>query len=257
MVVVIRNLWAMTNRTIVLLVLLAFVTACATTKQERRSRTAEDVFKEALEAFNDENWLEATAQFDIIKLQFPASQYADDAQYHLAEINFRRGEHVLGAYNYAMVRRLYPSSEYAKMALYKSAECYLNLSPPADRDQDYTKKAIAAFGEFEAAYPQDSLAFESARTIRELRDKLAERYLESARHYTRSYSNKAAVIYYDAILEEFPDSKHYEPALVEKITTLLAMRKRDDARLAIDQYRRTVRTGTQRAEVDRLEEELR
>ena len=46
-------------------------------------------------------------------------------------------------------------------------------------------------------------------------------------------------------------------ALVEKIATLIAMRKRDDARLAIDQYRRTVRSGTQRADVDRLEEELR
>ena len=65
------------------------------------------------------------------------------------------------------------------------------------------------------------------------------------------------MIYYDAVLEEFPDSKYFETALVEKIATLIAMRKRDDARLAIDQYRRTVRSGTQRADVDRLEEELR
>lgn len=239
------------------LILLIFVVACSSTKQERRSRTAEEVFKDALEAFNDENWLEATAQFDIIKLQFPASQYADDAQFYLAEINFKRSEYVLGAYNYAMVRRLYPSSDYAKQALYKSAQCYLELSPPSDRDQDYTKKAISAFSEFEVAYPQDSLAFEAAKQIRTLRDKLAERYLESARHYTRSYSNKAAVIYFDALLDEFPDSKHYETALVEKITTLIAMRKYDDARLAIDHYRRTVRSGTQRADVDRMEQEIR
>ena len=246
----------MTIRTTAMLVLAVLLAACSATKQDKRSRTAEDVFKEALEAFNDRNWLEATAQFDIIKLQFPASQYADDAQYYLAEINFERSEYVLGAYNYAMVRRLFPSSDYAKLALYKSAECYLKLSPPSDRDQDYTKKAIAAFGEFEAAYPQDSLALEASKQIRTLRDKLAERHLESARHYTRSFSNKAAVIYYDAVLEEFPDSKHYETALVEKIATLIAMRKRDDARLAIDQYRRTVRSGTQRAEVDQLEKEL-
>jgi hypothetical protein len=34
------------------------------------------------------------------------------------------------------------------------------------------------------------------------------------------------------------------------------MRKKDDARLAIDQYRRMIRSGQQRAEVDRLEKEL-
>ena len=246
----------MSNRIAPFLILVALLVACSATKQEKRSRTAEDVYKEAVAAFEDRNWLEAVAQFDIIKLQFPASLYADDAQYYLAEINYERGEYVLGAYNYAMVRRLFPSSDYAKMALYKSAECYLKLSPPSDRDQDYTKKAIAAFGEFEAAYPQDSLALEAAKQIRMLRDKLAERYLESARHYTRSYSNKAAVIYYDAVLEEFPDSKHVETALVEKIATLIAMRKKDDARLAIDQYRRMIRSGQQRAEVDRLEKEL-
>jgi outer membrane protein assembly factor BamD len=239
------------------ILLCALVVGCASTPVERRAKTAEEVYTEAMEAFKDENWVDAQGLFDIIKLQFPASQYADDAQYYLAEINFKRGEYILGAYNYAMVRRMYPSSEHAKDALYKSALCYVEMSPPSDRDQEYTKKAIAAFGEFESAFPRDSLTFEAAKQIRELRDKLAERYLESARHYVRARSNRAAVIYYDAVIDEYPDSRFYETALVEKASTLIDMRKYDDARSAIDTYRRTVRSGQMRGEIDRLEERLR
>lgn len=235
----------------------AILAGCATSDMERRAKTAEEVYAEAMEAFKDENWVDAQGLFDIIKLQFPASQFADDAQFYLAEINFKRGEYILGAYNYAMVRRMYPSSEHAKDALYKSALCYVEMSPPSDRDQEYTKKAIAAFNEFESAFPRDSLTFEAAKQIRTLRDKLAERYLESARHYVRARSNRAAVIYYDAVIDEYPDSQFFETALVEKASTLIDMKKYDDARVAIDMYKRTVRSGQMRSDIDRLEERLK
>ncbi|MDP2362729.1 MAG: outer membrane protein assembly factor BamD, partial [Ignavibacteria bacterium] len=68
--------------------------SCSSTKP-KEEQTAETVFNKALEQFNKEDWLEANQNFDIIKLQYPASQYSDDAQYYLAEINYKKEEFIL------------------------------------------------------------------------------------------------------------------------------------------------------------------
>jgi len=232
----------------VLLIFAAVVTiglfsSCATSDSSTDQRTVDDVFREAKDAFDDDDLLTAQGLFDVIKLQYPASAFADDAQYYLAEINFRRGEYILAAFNYALVRRSYPQSEFAREALYKSAVSYYQLALPPDRDQDYTKKAIVAFSEFSTFYPADSLALQSAEKIRELRDRLAEKYWDVAQQYKIIGSSKSRLIYLDAIIGEYPESKWYEEALVEKAEILLKQQKNDELRAVIALYRRTVRTG--------------
>jgi outer membrane protein assembly factor BamD len=225
-------------------------TACSTTETIQTPKTAEDVFKEGMEAFKDGNWLEAQSKFDIIKLQYPASPYADDAQFHLAEINYKRGEFILAAFNYALVRRTFPSSEYAKESLLKSADCYYELSPPPDRDQEYTKKAILAYGEFQTVYPQDSLALVALKRISELRGRMARKQLEAAEHYVRTLSYRASLVYFDSVLEEYADTDVYEDAVIGKLDVLLQQKKYDDARATVAAYRRTVRDAQRAAEIE-------
>ncbi|GIV55857.1 MAG: hypothetical protein KatS3mg040_0625 [Candidatus Kapaibacterium sp.] len=92
--------------------------------------------------------------FDVIRLQYPASEFAPDAQYYLAEISFRRREYVVASFNYSMVRRQYPTHPRAREALYKAALCYVELAPPYDRDQEYTRKAIAALAISSVSIPR-------------------------------------------------------------------------------------------------------
>lgn len=242
---------------LILAAIATMAVGCASSEAVRRQRTPDEIFADGMKAFEDENWLDAQTQFDIIKLQYPASQVADDAQFYLAEINFKRGEYILASFNYALMRRTYPNSPFAKEALYRSALSYYELAPPADRDQEYTRKAIQAFSEFETAYPRDSLGLVAAKRIGELRGRLAEKHMEAAAHYVRTSSNRAAVIYFNAVIDEYPDTPWYEPALVGKITSLLSLKRMDEARTAIDLYRRTVKDGSLRADVERLESEIR
>jgi outer membrane protein assembly factor BamD len=167
--------------------------------------------------------------FDILKLQYPASIYADDAQYYLAEINFKKGEFVLAAYNYNYLRRAYPNSEFYKEAMFKTALSYYELSPTYDRDQEYTFKAIQAFAEFQAFFPQDSLSKIANEKIIELRDKLGHREFFTAELYRKLYSPRASLIYYDAVIEDYPDTKYYELAYVGKIEVLYELFRYDEA----------------------------
>lgn len=211
---------------ILLFLLLISVVACSSHKTPENIN-AEQVFSKGVELYNNEDYLEAKQYFDIIKLQYPASQYADDAQYYLAEINFHRDEFILAAFNYSMLRRVYPGSSHSKESLYKNALCYYNLSPSFDRDQEYTSKAIESFMEFQYLYPDDSLNVESSKRISELRDKLAYREYFTAILYRKMDSPRASVIYFDAVINNYSDTKYYEDAFIGKIEALYFMKKYD------------------------------
>ncbi len=247
------------SRTMLLSALAVFgllLTSCSGTETVEGKRTVDEIFADAKKLYEENDWNEAIAQFDIIKLQYPASQWADDAQYYLAEINRRRGEFVLAAFNYASIRRSFPTSEWAKPSAFKVAECYEELALPADRDQDYTKKAINAYTDFQTIYPTDSLALIALNKIHELRGRLAEGYMRVAEHYITTNSRKSAVIYYDMVIKEYPDTEYYEDAIVEKLKIHFAQAKIEDARATVSLYRRTVTTPTRKDEVDQMEKEL-
>jgi outer membrane protein assembly factor BamD len=236
--------------------LIAFVTACSTSHIPPKQRTVEEIFADALKSYENTDWTEAASGFDIIKLQYPASQYADDAQYYLAEINRQRGEYVMAAYNYSVVRRSFPTSEWAKPSAFKIGQCYEDMALPPDRDQEYIKKAIQAYTEFQQIYPTDSLALQALERIRELRNKLAERYMIIAEHYVKTNSRKAAIVYYDAVIDEYPDTQHFEPAIVEKIRLQYMLGQIAECRTTIAFYRRSVRNPTMAATVNTIEKDL-
>ncbi len=206
-------------------------------------RDAESVFKAGVAALDDNDYIESQKMFDIVRLQFSTTQYADDAQFYLGELNFKRRDFIIAAFNYNLLLRTYPTSEYAKRALYKSALCYNELSPPSDRDQEYTKKAIQAFSEFQAVYAQDSLSTEATKNIVALRQKLAEREFNTAAIYRKLYSWKATLVYYDTLMEEFPDTEFYEPAFLGKIEMLTQLKRYDEAKALIDTYKRKFPSG--------------
>lgn len=180
--------------------------------QKEEIKSAEELFLFAKKEFEKKNYEEASKYFDILKLQYPASEFADDAQYYLAEINFLRGEYIIAAFHYSALRRYYPSSPYCKESLFKTALCYYNLSPSFDREQEYTFKAIETFQEFQNMYPADSLAKFANEYFKELRNKLAYRNYFIASLYYKWSSYKSALIYLDFVIEEYSDSDFVEDA---------------------------------------------
>lgn len=230
--------------------------SCSGTEESTRKRSVDEIYTEAMAAFNNEEWADALSQFDIIKLQYPASQYADDAQFRIAEINFHRGEYVMASYNYSVVRRSFPSSEWAKTSAYKVGLCYAELMLPPDRDQEYTMKAIQAFTEFQQLYPTDSLALVSVQRIHDLRNHLAERYLLVAEHYVKTESRRAALVYYDALINEYPDSDWLEDAFIGKLTIQSALGLTTDCKTTLAQYRKAIKQPKRENEVIEIERNL-
>ena len=243
------------------MIILLFVVAsilmvsCKST-DNKQDNTPEGFFNRGVQYFKDKDWIEADKMFQVIKLQYPASQYADDAQYYLAEVNYGKGEFILASFNYNLLRRTYPTSEYVKISLYKSGLCYYEMSPSFDRDQEYTHKAIEIFQDYQRLYPQDSLYQQSGKYIDELRNKLAEREYSTAELYTKLYSPRSAIIYLDVIINDYTDTKFYELAYYRKISILVESKRMDEAKNTISQYKRVFTKGEYLDKINAIEKTL-
>jgi len=231
---------------------LLIIVACSSSNK-REYKNADEVFQDAMKSFVEKEYVEAKKLFEVIKLQYPASQYADDAQYHLAEIEYINEKYIIAAFNYNMVRRTYPSSEFSKPSMFKAADCYYNLSPRYDRDQDYTQKAIDMLKDFRRAFPQDSLAGEAEKRVLDLRSKLAKREIFTAELYIKMNNPRASLVYFDTVISQYSDTEYFEQAFAGKIRTLSFLRRYEEATGLLELYRSKFPDGKFKSEINEIE----
>jgi len=98
---------------------------------------AEERFEIGKNKFNDEDYLEAISEFEIVKLQYPASAVADDAQYYLAECRFKLEEFLIAAVEYQELKNNMPASPLVSTCQYKIGLSYYMLAPKSSLDQEF------------------------------------------------------------------------------------------------------------------------
>ncbi len=207
-------------------------------------KNAEEAFNEGIRLFNEEDYIEAQTLFDMIKLQYPASEYADDAQYYIAEIYFKRKEYILASFNYNRLKAMYPGSKFAKISQYKSGYSQYLLSPSYEKDQNYTKRAIKTFQDYQYYYPdKDSLYENASKFIQDLRNKLGEKDFRIAELYKILESPHSSLIYYDIVINDYDDTKFFEPAIFGKIESLLLLGREEEAKITIGTYNKLFPNG--------------
>lgn len=242
--------------TIVLIFSIIFLDSCSSGRTIE-NKSVDEIYNEALELFNKNDLYDAKKFFDVIKLQYPASSYADDAQFYLAEIEFKSEKYIMSSFNFNLVKKLYPNSSFVKESQFKSALCYYKLSPGFERDLEYTNKAIMGFVEFQTLYPEDSLSAEAGKLIKELRNNLAAREHKIGTLYQKLSSPKAAIIYFDSIINDYDDTDFIEKAYFGKIESLVYMSKFENARTIVELYKAKFPNGELSNEIKALETEIK
>ena len=221
-------------------ILLLFVAAllfnCAGTRPQP-NWSAEQYFHYAKKLFDDEDYYEASDQFTVVTLRYPASAIADSAQYYLAESHFKMKEYLIAAAEYEKLINNMPHSKLVPLAEYKLALSYYKLSPRPELDQEYTRKAIRQFQLFIEENPTSPLKDDALKKIAELRNKLAEKQYKNADIYRKMHEYKAAIIYYDLVLQNYYDTDWADDAQLGKIETYLEMDDLASAQKEIEKFK--------------------
>lgn len=141
-----------------------------------------------------------------VVLNAPYSKYAPIAQYRIGEL-YKRVEFYAEAQEaFEKIVENYPDSDVAAEAKFQVAFCASVASGKSGYDQELTKEAIKEFEEFARQHPDSELVKEAREEKRQLIDKRADSYFEIARFYERVGKYESASLYYNKILEEFPQT---------------------------------------------------
>ncbi|MDD5422316.1 MAG: tetratricopeptide repeat protein [Candidatus Omnitrophica bacterium] len=142
----------------------------------------------------------------------PYGRLADEAQFRLGEALKRSERYDEAIVAFQRIGDDYPDSKFAERAQYETAHCAYMASLKPAYDLEPTDKAIRAFEEFSNKNRDEELSREAEKTIQRLKDKNAEKSLMTARFYERLKRYPSAIIYYQDIVDRFPESYFVEEA---------------------------------------------
>lgn len=198
--------------------------------------TAEDRFALGKKKFDDGDYLEAINDFNVIKLQFPGSSVADDAQFYLGECHYNQDDFLIASEEFQTLKRSMPASPLVPMAQYKTALCFYNLSPPSSLDQRHTTRAIDEFQTFIEYYPTHELVHDAESKIVELNNRLARKLYDSGVLYLKMEYYKASTIYFNSVIDRYHDTQFAEPAYIGKARALNARKKYAEANEELEKF---------------------
>lgn len=208
------------RRFVLVLFVLVSIWGCSSSI-DTASLNSQEHYNYAVKLFEDEDYLYAINEFQSILLQYPGSAINDDSQFYLGMTYFRRDQYLLAAYEFSKLIRDIPTSPFVQESQFMLAESYYELSPPYQLDQEYTKKAIEEFQAFIDFFPTNERVIE-AEKISSLNEKLAEKEYNAAVIYEKMEYAKAALKYYQYIINSFHDTKFAPMALYNKIQIEIA-----------------------------------
>lgn len=200
-----------------LLIIVFVIASCRSQELIRPGDTLEVAFEKAYSLYEEERWRDAASAFETVISIGRGTDFGQNAQYYLAESHFNNEQYLLAASEYERYSQSHPNSERRQEVDYKAALSYYNLSPRFNIDQTQTHRAIEQFRLLLARYPNSDRVSEVSDKIDELRNKLARKNYEAAQFYMRTNRYNAAAIYYDIVIDRYPESDYAERSLVNQI----------------------------------------
>jgi len=149
----------------------------------------------------------------------PYGKYAAVAQYKIGLYLAEKKMYQESRDEFDKVINDYPESEWVKAAKYQIAVVDAARSSSAAYDQKVTKAATEGFKEFVKDYPDAELSAKAKEEIATLNDKEAENNFLIAKFYAKNKKYEAAKIYYNAIINDFSNSR-WAPLALEQIKVL-------------------------------------
>lgn len=142
----------------------------------------------------------------------PFGEIADQAQFKMAMAMKTAGRYDEATIAFQKIIDDYPASKLYEQAKYEMANSAYKASLSPAYDSAPTDKALKAFEDFAGSTKDESLTKEADTTIKRLKDKVAEKSMLTAEFYEQRKKYTSAIIYYQDVVDRFPDSISAEKA---------------------------------------------
>lgn len=136
----------------------------------------------------------------------PFTDSAAQAQYKVGLCHYTLEEYREAAFEYQRVIDDYAASDYVDEASYGLAMCHYKDSHPPAYDQSPSLLAVEAVDNFKRKFPSDTRVAELDGVKTEMLNRVAEQRLRTAKFYEKRRKFDSAAIYYEVVVEQFPNT---------------------------------------------------
>ncbi|MFV0216344.1 outer membrane protein assembly factor BamD [Empedobacter falsenii] len=192
----------------------SLVSCNKTYNKAMKSTDKDEIFTLATQLYQDGKYDLANELYEKISTSFVGTEKAADIAYNMAQTNFNEKSFRLAGHQFKSFAGSYPMDSRAEEALFKSAFSYYKDSPKYDLDQTSTYTAISELQGFINSYPESNHVNDANNYITELRQKLELKSFEISKVYYKTMKYKAAGVSFDNMIDEYPDSKFREEAMM-------------------------------------------
>jgi outer membrane protein assembly factor BamD len=233
--------------------LVALLVGCTSQTRFISDDGAEADWNRAKSLFERERYYRASQLLRDITLNYSGSAFVDSAYYYLALSGFEQEDYFVASDDFRRLVQQFPSSELAGNAAYYEARCNYEMAPDYRLDQTFTEQAFDQFQRYLEDYPQNVLADSAYKYMSLCRDKLAKKQFMAMKLYLKLEEYASAVIYSDALLSDYYDTKYADEAAFDKVRSLVKLKENEKAVAAIADYKRRFPSGKFLQRVEMLE----
>jgi outer membrane protein assembly factor BamD len=188
-----------------------------------------DRLETAKREVNRRSFNNALRILDELKFQCGGSPMMDTVYYYAGIAHFRQKQYDDARYEFEILYREHPRSPFAEEANFRVAQMRYMQSLPWFRDQTATKDAMRLLTDYVDLYPSGVYADSARILFTSALNKLARKEFNNALFYRRQREHDAALIYYRAVLAEYPESDFAPEAIVGMAEMLLVLGRTQDA----------------------------
>jgi outer membrane protein assembly factor BamD len=194
------------------LVLLAWLTACASNDGAEQVLTADEQYARALQLFEDEEFPDAISALQTFTFNYPQDPRIIEARWLIARIYYDTEDWATAAQEFLDFQRDYPSHERAAEAVFLAGRSFQRMSLRPELDQRDTERAINVYDRLLREYPGSAFEEEARERRSQLRNKLAEKAYINGEFYFDNEVYDGAELYLTNVIRDFPDSDWLAPA---------------------------------------------
>lgn len=150
----------------------------------------------------------AVEYFEQIVKSAPYSRWAPESQFKIGVAREKQKKFIEAVQAYQKVIGRYPTLDIAALAQYQIGYAWMQASSSPEYDQSAATKSIEAFEDFLTRYPNNEKVAQAQDNIDRLKGKQNQGSMNIARFYDKSGDKRAAIIYYNEVIQENPDTEN-------------------------------------------------
>jgi len=175
---------------------------------------AEALFRLAETEYAEGDYDNAIDVLERLLINFTDFNRLPDARMMLAEAYFEEDEFLTARSEFQRFRDRYVAHPRAAEAALGECRSLAAMAPHPQRDQTYTREAVTVCGNVTVDYAGTPEAAQAGQMREDLRYTLAEKEFLNAEHYFRRDQYDPAILYYQFVVNLYPDTEFAPRALL-------------------------------------------